>query len=66
MVLGATGLVGGHLVDALVSDPGVGRVVTPLRLPAEQWAPSGKVFAAQAPGAGCRVWESEEIAGLGA
>ncbi|MDP2956614.1 MAG: NAD(P)H-binding protein [Longimicrobiales bacterium] len=43
VVLGGTGLVGGHLVDMLVSDPGVARVVAPLRRPEERSAATEKV-----------------------
>jgi len=43
VVLGATGLVGGHLVEALLADAGVTRVVAPGRRPVDRWRETGRV-----------------------
>lgn len=43
VVVGATGLVGGHLVEALLDDPGVARIVAPGRRPVDRWRGRGDV-----------------------
>ena len=43
LVVGATGLVGGEIVDGLVADDGVGEVRTLVRRQLDRWAPTGKL-----------------------
>jgi uncharacterized protein YbjT (DUF2867 family) len=45
VVLGATGLVGSHLVEILGSYPGVSLVRSPVRRPVERWGSEEKVVA---------------------